>query len=133
MITETKHKQWLENHEKDCSIRMYLIRDGSTPIGVCGLTGIDLVNQRAEFSIYIAPGYQGQGYGKQALKLLLWHGFDAYPLNVIWGEVFDKNPGLDVFLKVGFKKEGLRRDFYYRNGKFVDAHIISIKRNEFTL
>lgn len=133
LITETKHKAWLENHEKDPTIKMYLVRDGSTPIGVCGLTSIDLVNQRAEFSLYIAPEYQGQGYGGKALKLLLWHGFNAYPFNVIWGEVFDSNHALKLFEKVGFKKEGVRRDFYYRNGKFIDAHLISMKRSEFSL
>lgn len=133
LITQSSHNKWLTNHVQDDTIKMYLIKDGSTPIGVCGLTDMDLVNQRAEFSLYIAPDYQSQGYGKSALRLLLWHSFNTYPYHTIWGEVFDGNHALSVFGAIGFKKEGLRRDFYYRDGKFIDAHIISIKRDEFKL
>ena len=38
-----------------------------------------------------------------------------------------------LFKDVGFKEEGKRRDFYFKDGEFIDAHIISIKRKEFKL
>ena len=37
-------------------------------IGVCGLTKIDNINQNAEFSLYVAPEYQGRGSAKQAFR-----------------------------------------------------------------
>lgn len=132
LINPAEHDSWFDSVQKDKTIRMYLVRtDAEKPIGVCGLTSIDLINQRAEFSLYIEPDHHGKGLGKDALQLLVWHGFNAYPLQVIWGESFDGNPAIDTFKEVGFKKEGTRRDFYYRDGKHLDAHLFSIKRQEF--
>lgn len=130
LIDEAQHSKWFDSHADDKSIKMYAIHDEAQTVGVCGLTSIDLVNQRAEFSLYIAPEHHGRGLGERGLKLLLWHGFNAYPLNIIWGESFDGNRAIDTFKRVGFKQEGVRRDFYFRDGKFIDAHLFSIKRDE---
>jgi RimJ/RimL family protein N-acetyltransferase len=131
LLNWENHSQWMVNHQNDSSIKMYMIKHNGVAVGVCGLTDIDLVNQRAEFSLYISPDHHRQGFGKDSLRLLLWHGFSAYPFNTIWGETFEGNPALDMFLKAGFVKEGTRREFYYRGGKFIDSHIVSIKREEF--
>jgi UDP-4-amino-4,6-dideoxy-N-acetyl-beta-L-altrosamine N-acetyltransferase len=131
LLTEENHNNWFKNHQTDSKIKMYLIRTkDSTPVGVCGLTDIDLINLRAEFSLYIAPEYQGNGLGKDALKLLLWHSFKSYPLNIIWGETFATNPAINAFEDIGFKKEGVRRDFYWRDGSYLDAILLSIKHHE---
>lgn len=138
LLNETKHQEWFERQARDPSIKMYSIyscdNDGNDLngfVGVCGLTDIDLVNQRAEFSLYIGPKFHGLGYGTKALKELLKVGFNRYPLNSIWGEVFDNNPAMKIFEKIGFAKEGIRKEFYFRDGKFIDAHLISINRKEF--
>lgn len=131
LLSESDHNNWFERQSKDPKIKMYVIKnENDKPVGVCGLTDIDLINQRAEFSLYIGPEYHGNGYGKEALKLLCHHAFTSYPLNIIWGESFDGNQALKVFEEIGFKKEGIRRDFYFRNGKFINATIFSLKRGE---
>ena len=128
-----QHQAWLEMQAKDPSVSMYGIEITGTEmlVVVCGLTSIDAINRRAEFSLYIAPEQQGSGYGRKALETLLNHGFRALGLNVIWGETFDGNPAAKMFEKIGFVKEGTRRDFYFRNGRFIDAHLYSIKAEEF--
>lgn len=134
LLTESKHSAWMSQHPMSERIKMYLIvNESDIPVGVCGLTDFDLINQRAEFSLYIGPEHQGKGYGEDALKLLCYHGFNAYPLNVIWGESFEGNPALSIFERIGFKNEGVRRDFYFRNGKHINAVLFSIKRDEFDL
>jgi ribosomal-protein-alanine N-acetyltransferase len=105
-------------------------KENVRPVGVCGLTDIDLVNRRAEFSLYIAPHMHRQGLGTVALKLLLGRGFDDLGLNVIWGETFKGNPALDMFRRVGMDIEGWRRDFYYKEGEFLDAALVSITRED---
>lgn len=138
------HEKWFRSQFEDKSVKFYAIKltekrifeDGSvfnnliSTIGVAGLTSIDLINQRAEFSLYIGPENHGKGYGKEALKALVRHGFNILPLNIIWGETYEGNPAYKMFEDVGFKKEGTRREFYCREGKFVDAHLYSIKRGE---
>jgi ribosomal-protein-alanine N-acetyltransferase len=99
-------------------------------VGVCGLTSIDYLNRRAEFSLYIAPAYQGNRLGEKALACLLTHGFKNLGMHTIYGETFDGNPAIKIFESMGFYREGTRRDFYFRDGGFIDAHIYSLKEGE---
>lgn len=133
-----QHKRWIGCQEIDQTVSMYAVesideKECFETVGVCGLTSIDYVNSRAEFSLYIAPGHQGQGFGEAALRALLAKAFFTYNLNLVWGEAFNGNPAMKMFERVGFIKEGSRRQFYYRNGKYIDAHLFSITRNEYAL
>lgn len=134
MLNEVEHANWFENQATDPTMRMYGIevtRDGHAElVGVCGLTSIDHRNSRAEFSLYVAPRHQHQGYGSKALALLLAHGFANHGLNLIWGETFDGNPAAKVFERLGMTKEGTRREFYWKDGKRVDAHLYSLTRTD---
>lgn len=131
-ISDLDQERWFEKQNSDPSIRMFLIYGESQtlPIGVCGLTSIDLVNRRAEFSLYIAPDKQQMGFGRAALKTLLHWGFKMLGLNIIWGETYEGNPARSLFESLGFKYEGTRREFYYRDGKFTDAHLLSLRSDE---
>jgi RimJ/RimL family protein N-acetyltransferase len=136
LINELSHEAWFEWQAKDPATRMYKLllktSGAANVIGVCGLTSIDWQNRRAEFSLYIGPQFQRLGAGKMGLSLLLCHGFDNLGLNLIYGETFDGNPAAKMFEKLGFAKEGTRRNFYWRDGKYVDAHLYSLTREEWS-
>lgn len=132
LIRESDHEAWFDGISRDKSIRMYLVIGDGDTIGVAGLTSIDHVNSRAEFSLYIAPEFQRTGYGKMALQTLLSHGFYNLNLNLIWGESFESNPAGKMFLSLGFTCEGFRRQFYFRDGEYINAAMFSITRNEWT-
>lgn len=133
VISRGHHQRWYDRQDQDPSIKMYIIRstDKLKYVGVCGLTSIDLVNRHAEFSLYIAPEFQGNGYGKAALIELCKKGFLTYGLNHIFGESFDGNPAVKMFESVGFKKTGTRPKYYFREGQFIDAHIHSLLSEDF--
>jgi RimJ/RimL family protein N-acetyltransferase len=148
LITEDNHAKWLHKIDNDSSIKMFTVKlrtelpskEGMfTPdfgsgdlVGVVGLTDINLIHRRAEFSCYIFPEYQRRGYAIDALQTLFRHGFDDWNLHSIWGETFDGNPALSLFTdKLGMIYEGTRRHFYFKNGKYLDALIISITEDEF--
>lgn len=108
---------------------------GATPkhfytVGCAGLTSIDYVNSRAEFSLYIGPEHQGKNHGKQALKTLIDWGFNYLNLNQIWGETFHGNPAMKTFLDIGMKKDGVRRQFYFRDGRYLDCYLVSVLREQ---
>jgi hypothetical protein len=83
--------------------------------------------------LYIGPEHQGQGLGEAALQALCDHGFNVLNLNSIWGEAFDGNPAIKMFERVGFKPEGRRRQFYFREGRYIDAILFSLLRDEYAL
>lgn len=118
----------LEGEKTD--IRLYLVENKGALIGCTGFTSIDHINARAEFSLYIDPSIRGVGLGEAALKTLFNFGFKMLNFNLIWGETFDGNPAYSLFEKLGMVKEGSRREFYFRDGKYIDAHLYSVLRRE---
>jgi len=131
VLTEDSHETWFKKVQASKSIRMYeVLLGGENLSGVCGLTDIDHVNQRAEFSLYIFPDKMGDGIGTMALKTLLDHAFNNLNLFTVWGETFEGNQASELFEKIGFQKEGNRKNFYFREGKFIDAILYSIGRNK---
>jgi RimJ/RimL family protein N-acetyltransferase len=139
VLTLGEHLKWFDrvSNHMDPSIKMYTVfRNnpptalGSKPIGICGLTNIDYINRRAEFSLYVEPSSQNLGLGKDALKTLVSHGFNTYGFESIWGESYEGNGALEMFKEIGFALEGIRRNFYYREGKFIDALLFSILRKD---
>jgi len=136
LISDIQQERWFEKQAFDPTIKMYLIQAddgalGNPFVGVCGLTDINLWNRRAEFSLYVIPEFQGKGLAKAALRTLCWHGFRNLGLNTIWGETFDGNPAAKMFEELWFQKEGTRKQFYFRNGKFIDAHLYSLSREAY--
>lgn len=120
------HLEWFDWQRKDPHTEMFAIISETAIVGVCGLTSIDKVNGRAEFSIYIGPGKGHFGFGESALKTLFAWGFGCLRLNRIWGETYDDNPSARLFEKIGMEHEGTRKEFYYRDGAFINAHLFSI-------
>lgn len=117
-----------ENDGKDT--RMYLARNGTKIAGCAGFTSIDHINSRAEFSCYVDTDMRGIGIGAAVLKTLFSFGFKMLNFNSIWGESFDGNPAMKIFDKIGMTREGVRRQFYFRDGAFIDAHLFGILRSE---
>jgi RimJ/RimL family protein N-acetyltransferase len=135
------HLDWFKWQKTDPNTEMFAIvaqdPDSTNPktiiVGVCGLTGIDRTHRRAEFSLYIFPDMHQNGYGRESLEKLFQIGFESLNLNLIWGESFKGNPAISMFKDLGMTQEGIRRDFYYKNGKYIDAILYSIKESEFNV
>lgn len=102
-------------------------------IGTFGVLNIDEKRFSAEIGYGLSPDYWGRGFFKEALILVLKHLF--FNLNFIRISSktrFDNLPSIKGLEKVGFKKEGIMRDFYNSsNGKRFDAILYSILRGEF--
>jgi len=139
-ITDVGQRNWYEKQRTDPHIRMWLVAlDATDPdtnkirkraVGVCGLTSIDMISRRAEFSLYIDPDLHKMGLGKAAMHCLFQKGFDDLNLNMIWGESFDGNPAISLFKKFGMKHEGVRRNFYFKEGEYLGAHLFSMTKKE---
>ena len=136
LIDDLQQEQWYESQSKRDDILMFSIKKEVGEIekklvGICGFTSIDMINRHAEFSLYIFPKFRLNGLAEKALKLLFKHGFYDLNLRQIWGETFENNPAYNLFKKLGMKDDGMRREFYYKNGEYLNAKMISIMKDEF--
>ena len=132
LISDAMQARWFDSQDKDQSIHMYMVTTerGSNTVGVCGLTSHDRGNRIAELSLYIAPEHQKRGLAVPTFKTLMAHGFKNLNLHSIWCECFTGNHVIPIVEKVGFKPDGVRREAYFKDGKYVNAELFSILESE---
>jgi RimJ/RimL family protein N-acetyltransferase len=119
---------------RNANARFWAIEVGSKLIGMCGLEGIQWENSLAEISIILDPEYQGQGYGRQAIKLLLEKGFLQMNLENIYGECYVCNPAYNFWEKLieefcGTKTKLPSRKYW--NGIYYDALYFNFNKSNF--
>jgi diamine N-acetyltransferase len=108
------------------------VGDEWTPVGDCGFFNIDWRIRSAEVGIFIGEkSLWNQGYGTDAMRLLLHHGFETLNLNRIMLDVYDTNPrAVRSYEKAGFIHEGRKRQGMYKDGRYIDILQMSVLREE---
>jgi RimJ/RimL family protein N-acetyltransferase len=109
-----------------------LLKNGDRHIGGAGLHGIRQVHRTAAFGIMIGEkDCWGQGYGTEATRLLVRHGFRSLNLNRISLHVYDYNArAIRAYEKAGFKREGVLRQEIYAEGAYHDVVVMAILKEE---
>ncbi len=139
MLTTSDQEKWfhsLQNREKHCFIVTAAAGESSRAsqkVGYVALNQVNFITRTAEFSIFIVPEFQAHGYGKKALEKLFAFAFDNLNMHLIWGEVYEGNPALALYLKMGFRKEGVLRDRAFKEGRYWSSTILSLTENEWRL
>jgi len=133
VYTNDKEREILENLLKsDTDILFAIINNDDELIGNLGLHQIDYKNRKATFGIFIGEkDYWNNGYGTEAIKLLLNYGFYFLNLHNINLEVYSYNErAINCYKKIGFKEIGRRRESIILGGKFYDEITMDILSNE---
>lgn len=103
-------------------------------VGEVVINEIDADNHSA--SIRIALFFTedfGQGYGTDAMRLMVGYGFEQLQLHRISLGVYAFNPrAIRVYEKIGFQREGILRDALYWDGEYVDEIVMSILAHEWS-
>lgn len=129
-------KEWIIASAKKSSPGNFNIIDLETNelIGSVGLDKIKDVSRSAVLGIFIGNDkYRSNGYGTEAIKLLLEYGFKYLNLHSIKLTVLDVNTrAYKCYIKCGFKETGRDREAMYLNGKYHDVINMDILESEFT-
>ena len=101
-------------------------------IGEVVLNEIDEDNHSASFRIALqGKAFFGKGYGTEATRLIVDFGFETLNLYRIELEVYDFNPRAQrVYEKIGFVREGIRRDVLLWDGVYQSGILMSLLRPE---
>ncbi|HEY1251935.1 MAG TPA: GNAT family protein [Thermoanaerobaculia bacterium] len=107
-----------------------LIR-GDRHIGNCGLEHIDRDNGTATLGIFIGEAdCRGQGLGEETVRTLCRFGFDELRLEKIRLDVYEGNPAIRTYERVGFRREGVLRAEIFRRGGRRDVIRMGLLRDE---
>lgn len=109
----------------DSAISGDLKSDWGTAIGEIHLSKLPPGAQHhrwTEVGIDILPGFQGMGYGQEAIHWALDYAFRRAGLHRVRIRAFEWNAGaVKLYEKVGFKFEGLEREALWHDGRWWDG------------
>ncbi len=98
-------------------------------MGHISLFNFDSHEQYATMGIYLGKEYRHQGYGKEAMELLIEYAFSVLRLNAIHLEVFSYNThAIEVYQKMGFVECGRWHQARYHLGKSHDIVLMELLR-----
>jgi RimJ/RimL family protein N-acetyltransferase len=101
-------------------------------VGYFRLSNYSELNRNIYIGADIDPQYQGQGLGYRAYCEFLPVLFKKYNLHKITLEVLSTNArALNLYKKIGFITEGIKRQEVLKNGQWFDSIIMSILHQEY--
>lgn len=135
IVTLLGEKEWIEKSAKNNDNRNFDIidLDGNTLIGAIGLEHFNWIERSAVLGIFIGDDkYRNNGYGVEAINLLLEYGFKYLNLHSIRLSLLAINERAHkCYLKCGFKDTGRSREEIFLNGKYYDKLHMDILEHEF--
>ena len=128
-------RDWLENSSKNTESRIFDIIElkDNKLIGVISLENFNWIERSAVLGVFIGDrNFRNNGYGPEAINLLLEYGFEYLNLHSIRLELLSINERAHkCYLKCGFKDTGCNREQVFLNGKYYDKLHMDILENEF--
>lgn len=143
LITRESHMEYYEKVINQHKCYQFIVErvayeDGmnyscSVPIGTVYLKDVDLKNSKALMGIFIGAEYdRGQGFGKEAVRLILQYGFMQLKLHKIYLQIIcNNNEAISLYKELGFTEEGRLKDDYCRDNKYYDVIQMSILEKQF--
>lgn len=122
-------KQYLKNSHKDIyevkQLRLAISKYNKKLIGFVDLYDFDPKNKRAGIGIIVLKTENRQnGFGTEALNLLVNYSFQHLDLHQLYANINPENEGsIRLFSNLGFEKSSIKKDWNYRNGRYIDEII----------
>jgi RimJ/RimL family protein N-acetyltransferase len=127
---------WFEEHVNSNNFLFIIYeRSSNNRIGMVGLSNLDNRNKNVEFGRFIIDKeFRGKGYGKEVLILVLNYVFKHLNFHSVYLDTFKNNIRvINLYKKIGFKQEGIKRDHIYKNGKYNDIICMRILKKEYRI
>jgi diamine N-acetyltransferase len=127
--------QYLENAHQDIyqakQLRLAICKnDTFDAIGLIDLFDFDPKNHRAGIGIVIQETkHRNQGFGSQALELLITYAFENLSLHQLFANIATANEtSIKLFTTFGFQLVGVKKDWNFNNRFYTDEAMYQLIR-----
>ena len=123
-----KVERWTSNYESSSYFHWVIEwKENQELIGTINLGNVEESCLMADTCYMLSPAFWNKGIMTEVLAAVLDYGFNEIGFNRIQAEVFDGNDASsNVLKKCGMSLEGISRQKYYKNGKFIDSALWAI-------
>ena len=129
-----EHRDFLKNIRSDQDGYIFAVEtlEDLRMIGTIAVYGINWHHRYAHVGISLDPEVHNQGYGTDAMKVLLRFIFEEMNLHKVKLTVFEFNSrAIRVYEKCGFRLEGRLREEIFRYGQYHDVLVMGLLREEY--
>lgn len=133
IVSSKNEMKWLFEPASDTHRYAMVLLNADVMIGCISLQNIDHRSRNAFMGIFIGEEeHRSKGYGAEAIRLILEYGFQTMNLhNIMLSVDADNHAGISCYKKVGFRECGRRREWIFKDGKYIDKIYMDILESEF--
>jgi len=118
-------QKYIENSHQDIyeakQFRFVICNSESSLVGMIDLFDFNPQHQRVGLGILITSAHQNNGYGAEALELIIDYAFTYLNVHQIFANITSDNvKSISLFEKFNFKRSGIKKDWIYSNPNFKD-------------
>ena len=133
LTTAAAYVEWRGKREPDPKRGEFLIVriEDNQPVGKLSYHDLNMLTRSAELGYLVAPGELKKGYGKEALRLLIYYLFSHMNLNKVYAQTgaFNK-ASIKLLESLDFKLDGTLRQHHYYKGELHDDLVYSLLKFE---
>jgi RimJ/RimL family protein N-acetyltransferase len=119
--------EWFKKTNPD----YWMIKVAQESVGYFRLSNHSVQNKNIYIGADIHPEFQERGYAKEAYKNMITQLFEEYDLHKISLEVLATNyRAINLYEKLGFTREGVKREEVLKGNIYVDSIVMSILKYE---
>ncbi len=132
ILNEESIKSIIESWTQAQQCALLIVTNDNQIIGSISLFNINNFIKSGEIGIFIEQKYQNQGYGYEAMKLIIDYAFNMLNFRYLLVNCYSHNlSALAVYKKLGFKEYGLLKEAIYYNGSFFDVNMLQLFRQDY--
>ncbi|MCB0446747.1 MAG: GNAT family N-acetyltransferase [Gelidibacter sp.] len=128
-------RQYLKQSHKDIfevkQLRLVISSYDDKALGMIDLFDFDFKNSRAGIGILVKDSVnRKQGFGKEALQLLINYSFKQLNLHQLYCNISEDNKAsIKLFTNQGFENIGLKKDWILVNGVYKNEYVFQLINN----
>jgi len=131
-------QKYIENSHQDIyeakQYRFVICNTQNIPVGMIDLFDFNPQHSRVGVGILILPEYQGEGFGSEALEMIIDYAFTYLNIHQIFANITaDNQISITLFEKFNFKKIGIKKDWIFADTNYKDEILYQLinTQNEF--
>jgi RimJ/RimL family protein N-acetyltransferase len=133
IVSQDEQILWFQKIQSLNNTYRYVVEllESKELVGVFRLDNIDFENKSAYVGLDIAADYRRVRFALETYSAMIPYLFDKFKLNRLSLTTLANNySAISLYKKLGFRKEGVMLEAFYKNGKYIDGFFYSMLRSD---